>query len=290
MSFKAAAIQLGPASPTIAETAARVVDLLGRAAEEAVKLASLPELALTPYFAAEVHESVAHFADPIANAAALDCISAAAKEYGVALTLPLAEFDRECLFNSMVVFDADGSKLGTFRKVHIPGQPEPKDDGTFTIMEKRYFTPGDLGFGVFESTVAKVGGLICYDRRFPESYRSLQSNGAEVICIGYNTPVTPNGPNKGTLAKGRRASELAMRAGAYFTGSYVLAAGKAGREGGVKFIGGSLVIAPDGEILARAKTNGDEVVVADVDLEKVAEVRKRMNHAENRRPDAYTLG
>ncbi|MGE3074991.1 MAG: nitrilase-related carbon-nitrogen hydrolase [Dehalococcoidia bacterium] len=287
MPFTAAAIQLGPSSPTIGETATRIVSLLQQAGDLGVKLASLPELALTPYFAAEVHESVAGFAAKEENDEALSRVSEAAKAQGISMTLPLAEFDKEQLFNSMAVLDADGSRKGTFRKVHIPGQVEPKEDGSFTILEKRYFTPGDLGFGVFETQAARLGGLICYDRRFPESYRALQMQGAEVICIGYNTPVTPNGPNKGTLAKGRRASELAMRAGAYFTGSYVLAAGKAGVEGGVRYIGGSIVIAPDGEIIKRARTNGDEVVAAEIDLERVAAIRKRLNHEENRRPELY---
>ena len=123
MAFTAAAIQLGPASPTISQTAGRIVRLLEIAAAAGVKLASLPELALTPYFAAEVHETVAPFAKPEENEAAVETISAAAKRHGIALTLPLAEFDRECLFNSMAVLDSDGSRLGTFRKVHIPGQP-----------------------------------------------------------------------------------------------------------------------------------------------------------------------
>lgn len=287
MPFIAAAIQLGPASPSISETATRIVNLLGQARDQGVVLASLPELALTPYFAAEVHADISRFASADENADAMERISCAAREAGIAMTLPFAEIDRECLFNSMAVLDSDGSRKGTFRKVHIPGQPEPKADGAFTIMEKRYFTAGDLGFGVFDTAPAKLGGLICYDRRFPESYRSLQVNGAEVICIGYNTPVSPGGPG---LAKGRRASELAMRSGAYFTGSYILAAGKAGWEGGVQYIGGSLVIAPDGEILKKAKSNGDEVIAAEIDLVKVHAIRARMNHAENRRPDVYVMG
>lgn len=288
MPFTAAAIQLGPASPTIAETATRIVALLEKAGDLGVRLAALPELALTPYFAAEVHEDVAPFAAQDENADALARISEGAKKHGMAMTLPLAEFDREQLFNSMAILDSDGSRAGTFRKMHIPGKPAPNDDGSFTIMEKRYFAPGDLGFGVFDTAPAKLGGLICYDRRFPESYRSLQLNGAEVICVGYNTPVMPGSTDRSALAKSRRASELSMRAGAYFTGSYVLGAGKAGREGGILFIGGSVVIAPDGEILKRARTSGDEIVAAEVDLERVAEVRARMSLAENRRPAEYT--
>jgi predicted amidohydrolase len=214
-------------------------------------------------------------------------ISDAVKRAGIVLSLPLAEVDKEAMFNSLAILNSDGSRVGTFRKMHIPGQPEPKEDGSFTIMEKRYFAPGDLGFGAFDTAVGKVGGLICYDRRFPESYRSVAQAGAEIICVGYNTPVSPgSGRSK---AQGRRMSELALRAGAYFTASYVLAAGKAGKEGGVAYIGGSFIADPDGEIIARAKTEGDEIVLAEVDLERVAKARKQRNYEQNRRTDAYLV-
>jgi predicted amidohydrolase len=288
MTFRAAVIQLGPASPTIGETADRIVALVAKAAKRGAKLAALPELALTPYFAAAVQD-VAKYASVAENEAAIKRISKAAKEGGIALNLPFAEQVGDDLYNSTIFIDARGRKIGTFRKVHIPGQKEPKEDGSFTIMEKRYFKPGDKGFGVFNAGVAKVGGLICYDRRFPESYRSLVSNGAEVIMVGYNTPVTPGQTPPATLSKARRASELAMCGGAYSTASYVLGAGKAGREDGVTYIGGSLIIAPDGEILARAKTQADEVIFAEIDLSKVAALRKRWSFQTNRRPDAYVL-
>lgn len=286
--FRAAVIQLGPASPTIAETADRIVALVAKAAKRGVKLAALPELALTPYFAAAVHD-VTPFGAVKENEAALRRIAKAARDGGMALSVPFAEQVGDRLYNSAAFVDEKGKRLGTFRKVHIPGQPEPRADGSFTIMEKRYFKPGDLGFGVFKTGVAQIGGLICYDRRFPESYRSLASAGAEIILIGYNTPVTPGASPPATLSKGRRASELAMRGGAYSTASYVLAAGKAGRENGVTYIGGSLIIAPDGEILAKAKTQGDEVVVAEIDLARVKALRTRWNFDVNRRPDAYQL-
>ena len=286
--FKAAVIQLGPASPTIAETADRIIALINQAAKKGAVLACLPELALTPYFAAQVHD-VSPYADVKENQKALKRIAAAAKAAGVACNVPYAEQVGGDLYNSSAFVDTKGKVIGTFRKVHIPGQKEPKEDGSFTIMEKRYFKAGDLGFGVFDAGPAKVGGLICYDRRFPESYRSLASNGAEVILIGYNTPVTPGQKPPATIAKGRKASELAMRGGAYSTASYVLGAGKAGKENGVTYIGGSLIIAPDGEVLAQCKSAGDEVIVAELDLAKVAAARKRWNFALNRRPDAYVM-
>jgi predicted amidohydrolase len=169
--------------------------------------------------------------------------------------------------------------------MHIPGEVEPKPDQKLTILEKRYFQAGDLGFGVYDIGPVKIGGLICYDRRFPEAYRSLSINGADVIAIGYNTPVM----NGGTLAQARRASELAMTAGAYFTGTAVIAAGKAGKENGTRFIGRSAVIAPDGSIVARAKTDGDEVVAGELDFERQDKIRQRWAFGRNRRTADYVM-
>ncbi|MGY3361857.1 putative amidohydrolase [Bradyrhizobium sp. GM0.4] len=284
MSFTAAAIQLGPASPTIAETADRIIELIDAAGSRGVKLASLPELALTPYFATTVQDVARHTAVS-ENEAALARIAARASRYGLALSVPYAEQVGSELFNSMAFIDGEGRRIGVHRKVHIPGQIEPKPDGAFTCLEKRYFCPGDLGFEAFDTGIARIGGLICYDRRFPESYRSLAAAGAQVILTGYNSPVFPGT----TVSKGRRSSELSMREGAHSTTTYVLGAGKAGNEGGVTFIGGSLIIAPDGEIIAKAKTMGDEVVTAEIDISHVEAMRERWNMAADLRPDVYRI-
>lgn len=280
-----AALQMGPAAPTISETAERIIKLVARAGEAGVKLAVLPELALTPYFAARIHEDLTPFVSPEANQAAIEAIAESSAQYGMALVLPFAEQNNAGLYNSMAFIDHKGERVGTFRKMHIPGQVEPKPDAPITILEKRYFQPGDLGFSVHDVGAAKIGGLICYDRRFPESYRSLSNNGAEVIAASFNTPVMPGG----TLTQARNASKLSMTAGAYYTGTTVIAAGKAGRENGVLFIGRSCVIGPDGTILAVAKTNDDEVVMAEIDLEKQAKIRERWSFATNRRPDDYVM-
>jgi hypothetical protein len=284
---KVASIQLGPASPTARETTDRIVRLIQQAGRDGVVLASLPELALSPYFAADLSADPAKYSNVAEIEECLGRISRVLAEYEMCASLGFAEATANCLYNSMVFFGADGERLGIFRKVHIPGQLEPKPDGAFTIFEKRFFAPGDLRFPVVEMHGAKAGGLICYDRRFPESYRSLTSAGAEIILIGYNTPVSPTQPGA-TVAKGRRASEMAMRGGAYFTASFVLGAGKAGVENGVRYIGGSNVIGPDGQLLNRAKTMGDEVVPAEIDLAKVAELRERWAFDVNMRPDVYS--
>ena len=282
--FRAAALQLGPAGSTIARTATRILDLIDEAAADKVTFAVLPELALTPYFAAIVREDLTPFTSVPENQAAVDAIAARAASHGMAIVIPYAEQTNEGLFNSMVFHDARGICQGKFRKVHIPGKTEPDAGKRITILEKRYFAPGDLPFDAFEIGGIRAGGMICYDRRFPESYRSLAMNGADLICVGYNTPVMEGG----TLKQARRASELAICGGAYSNATHAIAAGKAGVEEGTRFIGGSFICGPDGMILNRAKTQGDEVVAAEIDMEKQAALRQRWDFDTNRRPEAYT--
>jgi predicted amidohydrolase len=283
--MKVAALQLGPAGSTIAETADRIVTLVRSAAAGGVVIGVLPELALTPYFAAEIHDSLDLWADENENKVAVSRIASAAAESGMAIIIPFAERSGGALYNSMAFVDTSGRHVGTFRKMHIPGHVEPQPDAKVTILEKRYFKAGDNGFDAYDIGPVKAGGLICYDRRFPESYRSLANNGAELICVGYNTPVMPGG----SLRQSRRASELAICGGAYSTGTYAIAAGKAGRESGMTYIGGSFVCDAGGMIIAKARTNGDEAVIAGIDLEKQASVRKRWDFARNRRPGDYVL-
>ncbi|MDH2357266.1 nitrilase-related carbon-nitrogen hydrolase [Bradyrhizobium sp. SSUT112] len=282
MSFTAAAIQLGPASPTIAETTDRIVHLIDEAGARGTKLATLPELALTPYFAIGVKD-VSSYTDVGENDAALTRIATRAKAHGMAVAVPYAELVGGGLFNSMAFFDGKGRRMGSFRKIHLAGGTDPKAHGAVDVLEKRYFRPGNLGFPAFDAGVARIGGLICYDRRFPESYRSLAAAGAQVILAGYASPLFPGG----TLSKSRRNSEICLRAGAYTTTSYVLAAGKAGKEDGHTLIGGSLIIAPDGDIIARAKTMGDEVVTGEIDVSRVEELRERWDWVVDLRPEAY---
>jgi predicted amidohydrolase len=285
MTFYAAALQLGPAGPSIAETVGRILPFIDQAAEQEVKLLVLPELALTPYFGATIHDRAGHYASKADNDAAIAAVSERAARYGMAIVLPYAELSGNQIYNSMAFIDTSGKQVGTFRKMHIPGFTEPKPNGEVTIMEKRYFTPGDLGFSVHDTAPLKLGGLICYDRRFPEAYRSLVHNGAEIICIGYNTPVMP----KGTLSAARRASELAMCGGAYSNGTFVIAAGKAGVENGMRYIGGSLIAGPDGMIMKKARSMGDELVIAEIDMDRQAAVRSRWAFDVNRRPTDYVM-
>ncbi len=278
-----AAAQLGPASPARRDTVARIVRLVEQAGREGVGFLVLPELALSTYFATVVHEDVTPYFEPGLPAPDTAPIFQAVAAHGITTVLPFAEQQGPRFFNTAALLDRDGREVGRYRKTHIPGQREPADDGSLKILEKRYFTPGDLGFPVFDTPIGPTGILICYDRRFPEAYRCLALGGAEVIAIGYNTPVFPGN----TLARGQEQSELCMRAGANANGVYVIAAAKAGVEGGVEYIGGSVVIDPTGDILRKAQSSDDELVLADIDSDAGARVRERLNLDVNRRPELY---
>lgn len=282
--FTAAAIQLGPASASIAETTDRIEMLMSRAAAGGARLAVLPELALTPYFAAEIQD-VSRYVEPAANLDALDRIAARAADLSMAVVVSYAEHDPRGLYNSMAFYDATGTRRGLFRKVHIPGTHEPDPAKPLNILEKHYFSPGDLGFPSHDLGLVQAGGLICYDRRFPESYRSLMMNGADLFCVGYNTPVMPGT----TLESARRASELAICGGAYSNGTWTIAAGKAGEENGATFIGGSFICTPSGEIVAQCDSLDDEMILAYVDMDMQARIRDRWAFAQNRMEEAYTL-
>lgn len=285
-----AAAQLGPASPAKVDTVARIARLIERAGAEGAALVVFPELALTPYFAAAVHEDVTPFFERELHSPETEPIFAAIAAAEVEVVLPFAEQADAALYNSAALIGAGGVEIGRYRKMHIPGHHEPQPEQPVTFLEKRYFAPGDLGFPVYEATSGRVGMLICYDRRFPEAYRCLALGGAEIIAIGFNEEATVPDPDAAPAgARWRDPSEVAMRAGAHANGVYVIAAGKGGVEGGMPFIGGSIVIDPTGEVLARSATDGDELVLAEIDLEAARRLRTHLDLATNRRPESYGI-
>jgi N-carbamoylputrescine amidase len=180
--------------------------------------------------------------------------------------------------NTAVVIGADGSILGKYRKMHIPDDP--------CFYEKFYFAPGDLGFLSFDAGVAKIGVLICWDQWFPEAARLTALSGAEILfyptAIGW-LPTEPPGVAKAQ----RNAWELVQRGHAVANGVYVAVPNRVGREGKLKFWGGSFVAGPSGEIIAQAGREREEVLIAPCDLEKIAEARQSWPFLRDRRIDAY---
>jgi predicted amidohydrolase len=282
-----AAAQLGPASTERRDTVARIVELVGAAASEGVRLLVFPELALTPYFASDPDPDIAHYAETSFPSPLTAPIVDAVRATGIVTVLPLAELDDGVLYNSSVVLGAAGDVIGRYRKSHIPGKLEPDPDEPFTIMEKRHFAPGNLGFALHPSPAGSLGIGICYDRRFPEMYRCYALQGAGVIACCFNTPVAEHRGE--TIESTQEAQELAVRGGAIANAVPVIAAGKAGVEGGIEYSGGSCVIDHRGRIVAKAATDGDELVPATLDLAAAAEARQRMDVEGNRRPELYTI-
>ena len=151
--------------------------------------------------------------------------------------------------------------------MHLPGHAEYDPKRAFQHLEKRYFEPGDLGFPVWRAMGGVLGMCICNDRRWPETFRVMGLQGVELVVLGYNTPAVNSQNETEGPQKRLFHSRLSVQAGAYQNSTWVVAVAKAGAEDGHPMIAGSLIVNPDGEIICEAATEGDELIVADCDLD-----------------------
>jgi N-carbamoyl-D-amino-acid hydrolase len=286
-----AACQTGPIprSAGRAETVDRLIHLLEVAAGMGAELAVFPEMALTTFFprwSLDDPAEIDAFFEATMPGAQTARLHAAAARLRCGFVLGFCEAADDGRFNTSVLVGPDGVEIGRYRKVHVPGSADPAE-GVTVHLERRYFAPGNLGFPVYAFRGVRVGMAICNDRRWPETYRMLMLNGAEVAAIGYNTPLW--------LAEAPEAmhlrmfhNHLPMQAGAYQNTLWVAAAAKAGCEDGQDLIGGSCLIAPTGEIVAQATGLGDSVVVHRADLDLIAACRRvNFDFAAYRRPECY---
>ena len=273
-----AAAQLGPnqESSSREEIVERMLALLDQAKAQGVELVAYPEMALTTYFPKKIRKDFDQFFETEIPPKALEPLLRRAKEARIAVHVGFCEKADGKYFNTALLTDRDGRIVGTFRKIHLPGTKAA--DGFAQVYEPYYFAHGDAGYKVFDACGAKVGIAICQDRRYPESYRALALQGAEIILIGYNTPIS---------ALALDLNELCLRSGAYANACFVVGIAKAGVEDGVEMIGGSSVINPVGQVLAKAATTGDELVVSRIDLDQMTPVRKRWNFLGRRQPQHY---
>jgi predicted amidohydrolase len=211
-----------------------------------------------------------------------------AKRLGVGFCLGYAELTASGeRFNTQILVDKQGSTVAHYRKVHIPGHETHEPDRPFQHAERYYFTPSEEGFGVWEAFNGRVGMMICNDRRWPESYRVMGLQGVEMILCGYNTPLhyVPD-PTQDPLQGFHNA--LVMQSGAYQNGTFVVGVAKGGIEEGVDSLADSMIVAPSGEILAKATTNGDELVMADCDLDWCKQYTQTLVQFDRyRRPEVY---
>ncbi|MBI3635706.1 MAG: N-carbamoyl-D-amino-acid hydrolase [Candidatus Rokubacteria bacterium] len=277
-SIKVAAAQMGPNNEGVPREVIvdRMLALLEQAAHEHVEVIVYPEMALTTYFPKKVRDDFDQFFETDIPPKALEPLLRRAAEARIAVHVGFCEKADGKYWNSALLTDRDGRLCGVFRKIHLPGTKVM--DGVAQVHEPYYFAHGDTGYRVWDCAGAKVGVAICQDRRYPESYRALALGGAELILIGYNTPGS---------ALALDLNDLCMRAGAYANMCFVVGVAKAGLEDGVEMIGGSCIINPLGQILAKAATTGDELVAARLDLEQIAPVKKRWNFLGRRQPRHY---
>ena len=253
--------------------------MIERAAEHKVELLTFPELFLSPFFPNRLTDDFERFFTT-SDSDIVGTIVETARRHGIALLLPLGERTASGLYNATLVFDADGRQVGRYRKTHIPAYfPNDRPGGTGSY-EKMYFTPGpDLP--VFTAAGATFGIQICNDRQYPEASRVLALKGAEIIFmpICYSVYSDP--------AHRNAAWEIPLRARAYENGVFVVAANRVGAEGVRNHLGRSMIVDPSGTILVEAGTQGEELIVRQIDLDAVSLRRKKIPWWRDRRPDLY---
>lgn len=248
--------------------------LIDDAGKKGVQVLCLQELFYGPYFCAEQKTKWYAMVERIPDGPTIRLMQEYAKKYQMVIVVPIYEEEMTGVYyNTAAVIDADGSYLGKYRKHHIP-QVDPG------FWEKFYFTPGNLGYPVFRTRYATIGVYICYDRHFPEGARVLGLNGAEIV---FNPSATVAGLSEYLW-------ELEQPAHAVANGYYVGAINRVGTEPPWnigEFYGKSYFCNPRGKLIAQASRDKTELVVADLDLDMIQEVRNVWQFFRDRRPETY---
>ena len=268
-----AAAQLGPIQrdESRESVVARMLALMEQAHRRGAGLIVYPELALTTFFPRWYHADRAQ-ADEWFEASmpnpAVQPLFDRARVLKMAMSFGYAELTPDGHhFNTSILVDQDGGTVGHYRKIHLPGHVEFDPERGHQHLEKRYFEPGDLGFPVWRTLGGLFGMCICNDRRWPETYRVMGLQGVEMILLGFNTPsVNSQRPAEG-LEERLFHHRLSLQAGAYQNATWVVAVAKAGNEDGHHLMGGTLIVDPDGHIVAELPGEDDGVLVHACDLD-----------------------
>ena len=251
------------------------VRMIEDAAKQSVQILCMQELFYGPYFCAEQKKKWYALVESIPNGPTTKLMQELAKKYSMAIVVPIYEEEMPGVYyNTAAVIDADGRYLGKYRKHHIP-HVEPG------FWEKFYFKPGNLGFPVFKTAYADIGVYICYDRHFPEGARILGLNGAEIV---FNPSATVAGLSEYLW-------KLEQPAHAVANGYFIGAINRVGVEEPWKigeFYGQSYFCSPRGKIIAEAPRDKDFLVVADLNLDEIREVREIWQFYRDRRPEEYS--
>jgi len=272
-------------SPDPAANLAACAEAVIQAADAGADLVVLQELHNTPYFCQIEHPAYFDLAEPIPGPST-EVLAEVARATGTVVVASLFERRAAGLYhNTAAVFDSDGSLAGTYRKMHIPDDPG--------FYEKFYFTPGDLGFRPIDTSVGRLGVLVCWDQWYPEAARAMALAGAEVLI--YPTAIGWD-PRDGDSERSRQldAWRTVQRGHAIANGLPLIACNRTGHEPdpeetgpGIRFWGHSFVCGPQGEWLERAEEE-EEILLTDLDLQRCETVRRMWPFLRDRRIEAYT--
>ena len=266
----------------------RAVGFIRDAAKQGARIVCLPELFRSQYFCQTEDHKNFGLAEEIPGKST-SALGEVAREIGIVIIASLFEKRSAGVYhNTAAIIDADGKLLGKYRKMHIPDDP--------LYHEKFYFTPGDLGFQAWTTAQGKIGVCVCWDQWYPEAARLTALRGAEIIfyptAIGWH----PSEKTKFGAAQ-YSAWETIQRSHAIANGCYVAAANRVGHEvppraasgggDGIEFWGQSFICGPDGEVIAKGSVDREEIVMADVDWDRVNEHRTHWPFLRDRRVDAY---
>ena len=272
------------ASADAEDNLTRAVSFIEQAASLGARVVCLPELFRSQYFCQREDASLFDLAEPVPGPST-EAIGRVACEKKVTVIAPIFERRAAGLYhNSAAVIDDEGKVSGIYRKMHIPDDP--------AYYEKFYFTPGDLGFRAFDTPVGKIGTLICWDQWYPEGARLTALRGASVIF--YPTAIGWHPHEKEVYGAAQRdAWRTIQRSHAIANGVYVAAVNRVGHEkpsdggAGIEFWGSSFLCDPFGAVIAEGSTDSEQVLIGEVDLARIEEVRRNWPFLRDRRIDAY---
>jgi N-carbamoylputrescine amidase len=262
------------------ENLARALEGIAESARRRAQLVVLPELFLGPYFCQRPDDRSAFDLAESIPGPTTEALSQAARRHRVVL-VGGSIFEKTSdgrFFNTAVVFNAEGSLLGTYRKTHIPED--------ILYHEQHYFAPGDTGVRIFDTPAGKIAPLICYDQWYPEAARLATLAGAEIIVYPTAIGLIDDSVEANITGDWEQMWRSAQVGHAAVNNVYVAAVNRVGREGAIQFWGGSFVADPSGALLARAGA-GEEVAVVSCDLARVSALQQAWRFLANRRPAVY---
>ena len=271
---KVAAIQ-SSFSESVSENIEKTIAFVREAAKSGAQIILPSELFESPYFCRQEKDEFFTLANPYENHPTIERFQKLAQELGVVIPVSFFERDNHCYYNSLTVVDADGSKLGLYRKSHIPDGPG--------YEEKFYFRPGNTGFKVWQTRFGSIGIGICWDQWFPECARTLMLRGAELLFYPTAIGSEPENPSLDTKDLWQRA----MIGHAVSNVVPVIAANRIGNEGGQIFYGSSFISDQRGEKVAEFGRKEEGFITAEFDLDEIRRNRASFGFFRDRRPELY---